>query len=128
MMATCPGGRDARRWQQWSTTTIRPACVFPVFGAMRLLRFGLEAWLALVYGRGILRTLESDAFQIAIGVFIAVAVLGTAASGARLWHSTRESRAGGMIARTRARNRPSLPAPPSRVTACGCIRAGSGTG
>lgn len=64
---------------------------FTIFAAIRLLRFGVEAWLALVYGRGILRVLESDAFQVVIGVFVAAAVLGTAASGVMLWRSTRES-------------------------------------
>src|SRR5512138_2591302 len=50
---------------------------FRTFTAMRLIRFGGEALLARVYGRGVLRLLESDAFQRVIIGFIAVAVLGT---------------------------------------------------
>ena len=64
-----------------------------VFGAMRLLRFGAEAGLAVVYGDGILRVLQSDAFQIVIGAFIVIAIVGTTASAVLLWRSTRESRA-----------------------------------
>lgn len=72
---------------------VNPWRFFTIFTAMRLARFGVEAGLAVVYGRGILRVLESDAFQTAIGVFVVIAVLGTAASAVMLWRSTHESRA-----------------------------------
>ena len=65
---------------------------FMTFGAMRLLRFGAEATLARVYGRGILRVLQSDGFQLVITGFVVLAVIGTAASAVLLWRSTRRGR------------------------------------
>jgi membrane protein YqaA with SNARE-associated domain len=62
------------------------------FAAARLLRFGVEAILARLYGRGVLRFLESDAMQIGVIVFIVIAVLGTIASAAMLWRNTRQPR------------------------------------
>ncbi len=61
---------------------------FGTFGAVRLLRFGIEAWLARTYGRGVLAILQSETFQIAVIAFIAIAVLGTIASAVMLWRST----------------------------------------
>lgn len=61
---------------------------FVMFGAMRLMRFGAEAALARVYGRGVLTVLRSEAFQTAVTAFVVVAVLGTIASGILLWRST----------------------------------------
>lgn len=61
---------------------------FSTFAAMRLVRFGIAAVLARVYGRGILRVLESDTFQtVAVG-FVAVAILGTVVSAVLLWRNT----------------------------------------
>ena len=71
---------------------VNPWRFFGIFGAMRLLRFSTAAGLAVVYGRGILRILESDAFQMVIGGFIVIAVIGTVASAVLLWRSTREPR------------------------------------
>ncbi len=71
---------------------VNPWRFFSIFAAMRLVRFGVEAGLAVVYGRGILRILESDRFQMVITAFIAIAILGTAASAVLLWRSTHESR------------------------------------
>ena len=65
---------------------------FATFGAVRLLRFGAEAALARVYGRGILRVLQSDAFQMVIIGFVVVAVAGTIISGVLLWRSTHDRR------------------------------------
>jgi membrane protein YqaA with SNARE-associated domain len=65
---------------------------FLTLGAVRLLRFGAEAGLAVVYGRGILRILQSDTFQLVIGAFVVIALLGTAASAVMLWRSTHEKR------------------------------------
>lgn len=62
---------------------------FSTFAAMRLLRFGLAAVLARIYGRGILRVFESEAFQMVAVGFVAVAVLGTIASAVLLWRNTR---------------------------------------
>lgn len=71
---------------------VNPWRFFGLFGAMRLLRFGTEALLALVYGRGILRMMQSDTFQLVIGTFVVIAVVGTAVSLVVLWRSTRASR------------------------------------
>ena len=65
---------------------------FPTFAAMRLLRFGSEAVLARIYGRGVLRLLESEGFQRVIVGFIIIAVLGTILSAVMLWRSTRQPR------------------------------------
>ena len=62
---------------------------FSTFAAMRLVRFGIEAALARVYGRGILRVLESDAFEAVVIGFIVIAIAGTAVSAVMLWKSTR---------------------------------------
>jgi membrane protein YqaA with SNARE-associated domain len=72
---------------------VNPWRFFSVFAAMRLVRFGAEAGLAVIYGRGILRILESDGFQMVVAAFIVIAILGTATSAVLLWRSTRESRA-----------------------------------
>ena len=65
---------------------------FLTFSVVRLLRFGGEAILARVYGRGILRVLQSDTFKTVVVGFIIVALLGTAISAVMLWRSTREKR------------------------------------
>ena len=65
---------------------------FVSFGLMRLLRFGIEAILARVYGRGIVRVLESDAFRFVVTGFIVLAVVGTIVSAIMLWRSTRHHR------------------------------------
>ena len=65
---------------------------FLTFSAMRLLRFGIEAALAVRYGRGILRVLQSDGFQIVIIAFVVLALIGTTVSAVLLWRSTRASR------------------------------------
>jgi membrane protein YqaA with SNARE-associated domain len=71
---------------------VNPVRFLSVFVVMRLVRFGIEAGLAVVYGRGILRILESETFQMVVTGFIVIAVLGTAASAVMLWRSTREPR------------------------------------
>jgi hypothetical protein len=45
--------------------------------------------LARIYGRGILRVLESDTFQVVVLVFVVVAVVGTIVSAVMLWRNTR---------------------------------------
>ena len=65
---------------------------FVTLGTVRLLRFGTEAILAAVYGRSILRVLQSDTFQQVILGFVAIAVVGTIASGVMLWRSTHDGR------------------------------------
>ena len=77
---TC-GALEVDRWMFFGT-----------FAAMRLIRFGSEAALARVYGRGVLRILESDSFQMVVVGFIVVAMIGTTVSGIMLWRSTRQPR------------------------------------
>ena len=55
----------------------------------RLLRFGLEAFLAVRYGDGVLSWLDSDAFQGLVGVFILLAAIASAWSIVRLIRATR---------------------------------------
>lgn len=62
------------------------------FAAMRLIRFGGEAALARVYGRGVLRIIEADSFQMVIIGFIVIAIIGTTGSGIMLWRGTRQPR------------------------------------
>ena len=66
---------------------------FATFGAVRLLRFGTEAALAVIYGRSILRVLQSDSFRAVVIGFVVVAVVGTIASAVLLWRQTRMRRA-----------------------------------
>lgn len=62
---------------------------FPTFAAMRLVRFSAGAALARVYGRGIVRVVESETFQMVVIGFIALAVTGTIVSAVLLWRNTR---------------------------------------
>jgi membrane protein YqaA with SNARE-associated domain len=68
------------------------AIFFSTFALMRLIRFGSEAALARVYGRGVLRLLESEAFQMVVIAFIFMAVIGTIVSAIVLWRNTRQPR------------------------------------
>jgi membrane protein YqaA with SNARE-associated domain len=61
---------------------------FVTFGLVRLVRFGAEATLARLYGRGVLAVLQSEAFQMVIIAFVVIALLGTIASAVLLWRST----------------------------------------
>lgn len=78
---TC-GALRVDRWRFFST-----------FAAVRLLRFGIAAALAVVFGRRILQVLRTDAFQIVIAAFIALALIGTIVSAVLLWRRTRRSTA-----------------------------------
>jgi len=69
-----------------------PRIFFSSFALMRLIRFGGEAALARIYGRGVLRVLESAPFQMVVVAFIFVAVIGTIASAVMLWRGTRQPR------------------------------------
>lgn len=68
---------------------VNPWRFFSTFAAVRLLRFGVEAALAVAFGRRILQVLRSDTFQGVVIGFIALAVLGTIVSAVLLWRSTR---------------------------------------
>jgi membrane protein YqaA with SNARE-associated domain len=77
---TC-GALDVNRWR-----------FFITLGVVRLLRFGAEAVLARVYGRGVLRVLQSDVFQIVVIGFVVIALAGTIVSAIVLWRSTHHKR------------------------------------
>ena len=77
---TC-GALEVNRWRFFGT-----------FATVRLLRFGVEALLARMYGRGVLRVIESDAFQFVVIGFAVVAIAGTIASGVVLWRKSRPQR------------------------------------
>ena len=66
---------------------------FGIFAAMRLVRFGVEAVLATIYGRDILRVLESDGLQMVIAGFLVLAFIGTIVTLVMLWRNTREPKA-----------------------------------
>jgi membrane protein YqaA with SNARE-associated domain len=71
---------------------VDPRRFFSIFAAMRLVRFGTEAVLAAIYGRGILRVVESDTFHAVIVGVIVVAAIGTALTLVVLWRSTHPPR------------------------------------
>jgi membrane protein YqaA with SNARE-associated domain len=66
---------------------------FVTLAVTRLIRFGLEAALALVYGRRIIALLDSDTFKNVIFGCIILAVVLTTLSIVRVVRSTRRSRA-----------------------------------
>jgi membrane protein YqaA with SNARE-associated domain len=65
---------------------------FVTLAVTRLIRFGLEAALALVYGRRIIAWLDSDIFKDVIFLCIILAVVLTTVSIVRVVRSTRPSR------------------------------------
>ena len=54
--------------------------LFPSLALARIVRGGLEAALAVKYGDALVYWMGSGTFRIAVGVFIAIAVMGTAIS------------------------------------------------
>ncbi len=54
--------------------------LFPLLAAARLVRFGIEAALAVRYGTQLVRWMQSETFKVAIGIFIGIAVIGTIVS------------------------------------------------
>jgi membrane protein YqaA with SNARE-associated domain len=70
---------------------VRARMFFLTLLACRLLRFGLEALLARIYGRSIVAWLDSDLFHTIVGVTIVLAIALTALSIVKLVRSTRTS-------------------------------------
>jgi len=62
--------------------------------AVRVFRFGVEAALAHRYGSQILRWMKTPTFKMVVGVFIALAVIGTIVSAIALYRSSRTARGG----------------------------------
>jgi membrane protein YqaA with SNARE-associated domain len=71
---------------------VRPATFFTTFSLCRLARFGVEALLAVWYGRRILAWLDSPFFQAIVAGCIVLAVVLTVISIVRVIRSTRSSR------------------------------------
>jgi membrane protein YqaA with SNARE-associated domain len=71
---------------------VNPWRFFATIAAVRTVRFGAEAVLARVYGRGILAVLQSDAFRMVVAGFVIIAVIGTLVSAVLLWRNSRPGR------------------------------------
>lgn len=67
---------------------------FTTLALVRLVRFGVESALAARYGRQILVWMESTAFEVAVGLLIAAAVLGTIVSALAAFRGTGRRRRG----------------------------------
>lgn len=72
---------------------VRPVVFFGAMAASRLLRFGIEAVLAVWYGRRILAWMDSDLFHQIAFACLALAVVLTTLSIVRLTRSSRPARA-----------------------------------
>ena len=62
------------------------------FAVARLIRGAIVSGLAVLYGRQIVRWMESDTFEVIVGAFIVVALAGTAYSAWRVIRSSRRER------------------------------------
>jgi membrane protein YqaA with SNARE-associated domain len=69
---------------------MNPWSFLGALAAVRVCRFGLEAALASRYGSGILRWMRTPTFQMVVGVFIALAVIGTIVSAVLLVRSSKK--------------------------------------
>jgi membrane protein YqaA with SNARE-associated domain len=69
-----------------------PWAFFTTLTAARGVRFMAEAGLAALYGRQILGWMQSTVFEIAVGVLIVLAIVGTIVSGVAVYRSTRRDR------------------------------------
>jgi membrane protein YqaA with SNARE-associated domain len=70
---------------------MNPWSFFTALAGARALRFGVEAALASHYGSGILRWMKTPTFQMVVGVFIALAVVGTIVSAVLVWRSSKKT-------------------------------------
>jgi membrane protein YqaA with SNARE-associated domain len=66
-----------------------PWSFFAALAAARALRFGIEAALAARYGSGILRWMRRPTFEMVVGGFIALAVIGTIVSAVLVIRSSK---------------------------------------
>jgi len=74
---------------------MNPWSFFGALATVRAIRFGLEAALASHYGSGILRWMKTPTFQMVVGVFIALAVIGTIVSAAVVFRSSKRRETAG---------------------------------
>jgi membrane protein YqaA with SNARE-associated domain len=70
---------------------VKTSMFFITLTVCRVIRFGVEAALAVVYGQGVLAWLDSDLFHDVVSFFIVVAVVLTALSIVNLIRSSRTS-------------------------------------
>jgi len=70
---------------------MKPWSFFTALAGARALRFGVEAALASHYGSGILRWMKTPTFQMVVGVFIALAVVGTIVSAVLVWRGSKKT-------------------------------------
>jgi membrane protein YqaA with SNARE-associated domain len=68
---------------------VKSRTFFITLTACRIFRFSLEAGLAAVYGRGVLRMLDSDLFHDVVMFFVAIAIALTAFSLVKIIRMTR---------------------------------------
>ena len=68
---------------------MNPWSFFGALAFVRLFRFGVEAALAHRYGTQIVRWMKTPTFQAVVGVFIALAVIGTIISAVVLVRSSK---------------------------------------
>jgi membrane protein YqaA with SNARE-associated domain len=68
---------------------VKPRTFFVTLTVCRLLRFGLEATLAILYGRRILTWLDSDLFHEIVMCFVVIAIALTALSIVQVVRATR---------------------------------------
>jgi membrane protein YqaA with SNARE-associated domain len=80
---------------------LNPWAFFGTLACVRAVRFAAEAWLAARYGRSVLSWMQSTVFEVIVGVLIALAIIGTAASAVALFRSTRGRHAAGAGASPR---------------------------
>jgi membrane protein YqaA with SNARE-associated domain len=66
-----------------------PWTFLAALGAVRALRFGVEAALAARYGRGIIGWMDSPVFTTVVGVFIGIAAIGTVVSAIAMMRRAR---------------------------------------
>jgi hypothetical protein len=61
-----------------------------VLAMVRLVRFGAEAALAARYGRRIIQWMDSPVFEMVVGAFAVLAIVGTAISAVAAFRSSRK--------------------------------------
>jgi membrane protein YqaA with SNARE-associated domain len=68
---------------------MKPWAFFTTLAAVRVFRFGVESSLAARYGSRIIRWMKTPTFEVIVGIFIALAVIGTVLSAIALVRGSR---------------------------------------
>ncbi len=71
---------------------VNPWTFLSVLAGVRLVRFSLEAGLAMYYGRGILAWMQSPTFTAIVFLLTGLAIVGTIASGVTVYRSVRKDK------------------------------------